>query len=166
MNTVKKAKSSRRARRRILAVAGVSACALSAGLVTAPPASAASRGFVVTNNSNATLQLEGLNRVHHTLCVGDRCVGGVPYPMEFEGRPNVGSDIAPRGSQRFELKYFFDLLGGVQYAAQLTYKIEKTNAKLEVWIETTPYFNNSRCEVVPASAGTCAAGGLGITFTR
>ena len=81
--------------------------------------------------------------------------------------PNVGSDIAPGGSQRFELKYYFDPFSvGVQYAAQLTYKVEKTNAKLEVWIETTPYVNNSRCEVVPASAGRCTAGGLGITFTR
>ena len=105
--------------------------------------------------------------MHHVLCVGDRCAGGVPYAMEFEGRPNVGSDIAPGGSQRFELKYYFDPFSvGVQYAAQLTYKVEKTNAKLEVWIETTPYVNNSRCEVVPASAGRCTAGGLGITFTR
>jgi hypothetical protein len=165
MNVIKKATPSRRARTRILAVAGVTACAVSAGIVTAAPASAASRGFTVTNSSNATLSLEGLNRVHHVLCVGGRCVPGVPYPMEFEGRPQVGSDIAPGGSQRFELKYGFDLIGGIQYAAQLTYKIEKTNAKLEVWIDTTPLSNNSRCEVVPASAGRCTAGGTQITFT-
>ena len=55
---------------------------------------------------------------------------------------------------------------GPQYAAQLTGKIEHTNAKLEIWIEITPTLNNSRCEVVSASAGRCTAGGLGITFTR
>jgi hypothetical protein len=166
MNVIKKVSPSRRAGRRILAVAGVTACAVSAGLVTAAPASAASRGFTVTNSSSATLRLEGLNRVHHVVCNGTICVPGVPYPMEFEGRPNVGSDIAPGGSQRFELKYGFDIFGGIQYAAQLTYKVEKTNAKLEVWIDTTPTSNNSRCEVVPASAGRCSAGGTSITFTQ
>jgi hypothetical protein len=86
--------------------------------------------------------------------------------MEFEGRPGVNDRIAPNGSQRFELKYGFDLLGGIQYAAQLTYKIEGTNAKLEVSINTTPFTNNSTCEVVPASAGSCTAGGLAITFRQ
>jgi hypothetical protein len=162
------ANSSTRARRRILALAGVTACAVSTGLATAAPADAASRGFTVTNNSNATLRLEGLNRLHRTVCatpLAPVCGNGT-YPMEFEGRPHVGDEIAPQGSQRFELKYGFDIVGGIQYGAQLTYKIENTNAKLEVWIDTTPTTNNSRCQVVPASAGTCTAGGLGITYTR
>ena len=163
MNIMKNFSPSKRAQRRILAVAGVTACALSAGLMTAAPASAESRGFTVTNNSSATLRLEGLQHVDcdsYILCPYGN------YPMEFEGKPHAGTEIAPKGSQRFELKYRFSFLHMIQYAAQLTYKIEKTNAKLEVWIETTPSSNNSRCEVVPASAGSCTAGGLGITFTR
>lgn len=165
--TMKRTHTPSRARRRILAVAGVSACALSAGLVTAPPASAASRGFTVTNNSSATLRLEGLNRVHRVICAPNVPVcANSTYDMEFEGRPGVNDRIAPNGSQRFELKYWFDLLGGIQYAAQLTYKIEGTNAKLEVSINTTPFTNNSTCEVVPASAGSCTAGGLAITFRQ
>ena len=168
MQITKNAKPSRRVGRRILAVAGVTACAVSAGLVTAAPASAASRGFTVTNNSNATLRLEGLNHQKKTVCaapIAPVCAHG-NYPMEFEGRSEVGAEIAPGGSQRFELKDGFDIFPGIQYAAQMTYKIEQTNAKLEVWIDTTPTTNNSRCEVVPASAGRCTAGGLAITFTR
>jgi hypothetical protein len=48
----------------MLATIGVAACALSAGLVTATPANAGSRGFVLTNNSSATLRMEGPNPVH------------------------------------------------------------------------------------------------------
>jgi hypothetical protein len=40
-------------------VAGVTACALSTALLTAAPGRADSRGFTVTNNSNATLRLAG-----------------------------------------------------------------------------------------------------------
>lgn len=164
MNVKKNAPGSKRAQRRMLAATGVAACALSAGLVTAAPANAESRGFVLTNNSSATLRMEGLNPVH----CGDvyiLCQRGY-YPVDFEGRPYAGDEIAPGGSHRIDLKYGFNLSTAPQYAAQLTYKIEHTNAKLELWIETTPTQNNSRCAVVPASAGKCTAGGLGITFTR
>ncbi len=163
MNITKNASTPKRAQRRVLAVAGLTACALSAGLMTAAPANAESRGFTVTNNSSATLRLEGVKHVDcdsYILCPYGN------YPMDFEGKPHVGDEIAPKGSQRFELKYRFSFLHMIQYAAHLTYKIEKTNAKLQAWIETTPSSNNSRCEVVPASAGRCTAGGLGITFTK
>ena len=148
---------------------GVTACALSAGVITAAPASAASRQFTVTNNSSATLRLEGVTPVTtKTVCAAPysaTCAKG-HYPIEFEGRPNPGTDLAPGGIQRFDLKYGFSFVSGINYAAQLTYEVEKTNAKLEVWIDTTTTSNNSRCEVVPASAGSCTAGGLGITFRQ
>ena len=147
---------------------GVTACALSAGVITAAPASAASRQFTVTNNSSATLRLEGVSPVTKTVCAAPysaTCAKG-HYPIEFEGRPNPGTDLAPGGIQRFDLKYGFSFVSGINYAAQLTYEVEKTNAKLEVWIDTTTTSNNSRCEVVPASAGSCTAGGLGITFRQ
>jgi hypothetical protein len=164
--TMLKNATSTRAQRRILAVAGVGACALSAAVLTAAPASAASRQFTVTNNSSATLRLEGVNGVPKTTCAAPYshvCAHG-HWNIEFEGRPNPGTEVAPGGIQRFDLKYDWFSYDG--YKAQLTYKVEHSNAKLEVWIETTSYSNNSRCEVVPASAGSCTAGGLGITFTQ
>ncbi len=166
MTITKHVSRPRRARRRILAVAGVSACAVSAGLLTAAPANADSRGFVVTNDSNATLRLEGLNRQHEAICnspVRPYCTTR-PYPIDFEGHPQPGTALEPGSTQRFDLKW--DLFSSVGYKAQLTYKVEHTNAKLEIWIETTRFSNNSRCEVVPRTAGSCTAGGLGITFMQ
>lgn len=165
MNAVKNVNSSRRGRRRMLAVAGVGACALSTVLLTAAPASADSRGFTVTNKSYDVLQLEGVNPVHRTACTGPRgsaCAKG-HYPIDFEGRPHVGDEIGPYGVRQFDLKWSYWVED--KYAAQLTYKIEDANAKLEIWIETTRYSNNSRCEVVPASAGSCTAGGLDISYS-
>jgi hypothetical protein len=163
MNITKNAIPRRRARRRVLAVAGAAACAVSTGLLTAAPASAESRGFVVTNNSSATLRLQHVKAVDcdsYILCPYGN------YPFDFEGRPHNGTEIEPKGSQRFELKYRFSFLHMIQYAAEITYKIEKSNDRVEVYIETTPSSNNSRCEVVPASAGRCTAAGTNITFTR
>ena len=166
MKVIKNSTSSARLQKRVLAAAGATACALSAGLMTAAPADAASRGFVVTNRSSSTLRLESVNVVPcksgaYTI----RCPRGF-YGFDFEGRPHSGSEIAPNGSQRFELKYGFNILHEPQYAAHLKYKIEKTNAKFEVFIYTTPSTNDSECEVVPASAGRCIAGGTNITFLR
>jgi hypothetical protein len=110
-----------------------------AGPVTAAPASASSRG------------VHGLERQQR-------------HPAG-RGRPHPGTELAPGGVQRFELKYIRGIFGEIQYAAQLTYKIEKTNAKLEFWIDTTTT-NNARCKVVPSSAGSCTAGGAGITVKQ
>ena len=94
---------------------GVTACALSAGVITAAPASAASRQFTVTNNSSATLRLEGVTPVTtKTVCAAPysaTCAKG-HYPIEFEGRPNPGTDLAPGGIQRFDLKYDFSFVLG------------------------------------------------------
>ena len=86
--------------------------------------------------------------------------------MWFEVRPDVGDEIAPQGSQRFDLYYAPGIINVAGTAAPLTYKIEHTNAKLEIRIETTPYENNSWCHVQPQSEGYCTAGGLDITFRR
>jgi hypothetical protein len=151
--------------RRIMAFVIFFACVLSSAVLSAGPASAASRGFTLTNESTATLRLEGVSHIHHTLCGQFGCVSNVPYPLEFEGRPHSGSEINPGETQRWELKYGFSInLNEVQYAARLTYKIEHTNAKVEYTIETTPTSNNSTCEVIPASAGQCTATGLALTF--
>ncbi len=164
MNVTKDTTSSTRLRKRVLAAAGATACVVSAGLMTAAPADAASRGFVVTNKSSSTLRLEDVTVVPcksgaYTI----RCQRGY-YGFDFEGRPQSGSEIAPNGSQRFELKYAFNIFHAPQYAAHLKYKVEKTNAKFEVFIYTTPSTNDSECVVVPATAGRCTAGGTDITF--
>ncbi len=199
MNIMKNATSSKRAQRRVLAAAGVAACALSAGLATAAPASAASRQFTVTNNSTRTLRLEG---VHPTSFVGrvngengiGTCAhvegdcGRGTYQFLFEGRAHAGDELAPGATQRFDLSWeygeWFGREENINYAAQLTYKIEGTNGKLDVWIDTTRYTNNSRCQVfapmerkpsLPGEprgdaffpyVGSCTAGGLGITFKQ
>ncbi len=161
--TMKNVAPSKRVRRRVLAAAGATACALSGGLMTAAPASAESRGFVVTNNSNLTLRLESVHPVEcdsYILCpLGN-------YPFDFEGKPHGGTELKPGQSQRFELKYRFTFFHMTQYAAEVQYKVEKTNARFSAFIYTTPSSNNSDCEVVPASAGRCTAGGLDISFTR
>ncbi len=76
-----------RLQKRVLAAAGATACVLSAGLMTAAPADAASRGFVVTNKSSSTLRLEDVTVVPcksgaYTI----RCQRGY-YGFDFEGRP-------------------------------------------------------------------------------
>jgi hypothetical protein len=159
--------------RPLTAFAILLACVLSAALLTAGPANAASRGFTVTNNSSGPLRLESATRVHHTICGpsagnGIHCVPGVAYAMAFEGRPQDGTVINPGGSQRWELKYAFDpfALLTVQYAAKLTYKIEHTNGKVEFTIETTPTTNDSSCQVIPASDGVCTAAGVNLSFRR
>jgi len=51
--------------------------------------------------------------------------------MDFEGRPENGSPLKPGGTDAWELKYGFSPFGGVQYAAELWYDIEGTNATVE-----------------------------------
>lgn len=195
MNIVKTARLSPRARLRVIAVIGAALCALTAGVGTAEPASADSRQFTVTNTSSRTLRLEG---VHPTEFVGrdnergtrtcahrEGYCGRGDYQFRFEGRAQAGDELAPGGIQRFDLSWEFgsiwDYSDDISYAAQLTYKIEGTNAKLKVWIDTTRYANTSRCEIespfewlptLPGEprdlhrpyVGSCTAGGLGITF--
>jgi hypothetical protein len=158
----------RRRRSRLVGILVLMAALFGLVLTTAGPASAASRGFTLTNNSTSTLRLESATKVHHVLCVSGHCVHGVAYPMEFEGRPHDGTEIRPGGTQTWELKYGFNLvnLNEVQYAAKLTYKIEHTNGKVEYTIETTPTANNSTCVVIPASDGACTAEGLTLTFSN
>jgi hypothetical protein len=137
-------------------------CAAAATLVaTTGVASAASRGYDVHNQSGHKLRLEKVSHVPTTLCNQVLCVP-TNHPMEFEGRPDTGSQIHPGGKQRFELKYGF----GYTYAAALFYKVEGTDATFEATIETSTFSNNSRCKVTPASAGKCTAGGTSITFHK
>jgi hypothetical protein len=136
------------------------ACAAAATLLAQTGvASAASRGYDVHNKSHHTLRLEKAEHVPTVLCNASICVP-TSHPMEFEGRPANGSQIKPSASQRWELKYGF----GYTYAAVLKYKVEGTDATFEATIETSTFSNNSACKVVPASAGSCTAGGTSITF--
>jgi hypothetical protein len=136
-------------------------CVAMAALLVAGPASAASRGYVLTNKSNKDLVLQGAHRLPTTVCTSGFCVP-TEAPMAFEGRPDDHSTISRGENQRWELKYSF----GHTYAALLKYKIAGTDAMVEYTIETSTYTNDSACKVTPPSAGHCSAGGLGLTFTN
>jgi hypothetical protein len=142
------------------------ACALAGALLTAAPASAHSRAFVLHNLSKHYLQLDSAKPVPRTSCAQFRCPAN--YGFEFEGRPSDGAVVEPGGvSESWELKYEFspDLFGfDVLYAALLTYKVEGTGGTVEYVIERKSYTNDSFCKVIGANVGSCTAEGLKLTF--
>jgi hypothetical protein len=139
-------------------------CIMAVALLTAGPAGAASRGFTVHNQSSHALHLEAVKRVPTYVCPNPAVCVPTHYPMAFEGRPADGSVLNPGHTQRFELKYGFSLLGGVQYAANLWYKIGNTGHNVEYTIEVYSTTNESACKVHPATAGRCTAEGTKLTF--
>ena len=134
------------------------------GLLSAGTASAASRGFKLHNTSNVALKLEAAKPVPTVLCANvGRCVE-TKYPMDFEGRPDNGSVLKPNATHTWELKYGFSPFGGVQYAADLWYDIEGTNATVEYKLEVYSTTNESSCKVHGSSKYSCSAGGTSLTF--
>jgi hypothetical protein len=153
MNEVRSLKTKRRGA--MVAFLLVALTAL--GLLSAGPASAASRGFLLHNLSNASLKLEAVKPVPTGLCSNtSHCVKPY-YPMGFEGRPADGSFIDPSGWEWFELKYGFSPLGGIQYAADLLYEIEGTHATVEYKIYVWSTVNTSECKVHGSSKYSCTA---------
>lgn len=154
------------------ASAALLACAVAGALLTAGPATAASRGFRLHNNSRHALRLESATHVPRVICgPGSSSIHCVPahYPMQFEGRPGNGAVLKPGGPpQAWELKYSFDLvhLLTIQFAAKLTYKIEGTDGTVEYVIATTPTTSDSECRVIPAHVGRCTGDGLKLTFSN
>jgi hypothetical protein len=152
------------AMRRLIGVAILAlviGCALAAGT-----ASADSRGFKVTNNSNNDLTVIAAQRI-----VAPPCPGCTPvaFEMEFEGRPKDGSTLKPAAIDRWELKHWFSFFSqGPHYAAELIYKINGTPAVVVWKIYTYNYSNESTCELygelpVIVKFG-CKAQGLNLEF--
>jgi hypothetical protein len=160
MNDVRSRSTSRRARTAAVLLAAVAIL----GLLSAGTASAASRGFKLKNTSDVDLKLEAAKPVPTVICgnIG-RCVD-TKYPMDFEGRPDNGSTLKPNATHTWELKYGFSPFGGVQYAADLWYEIEGTNATVEYKIEVYSTSNESSCKVHGSSKYSCTAGGTSLTF--
>lgn len=139
-------------------------CVLLAALGAARPASAASRGFKLHNQSTHVLTLEAAKAVPTYKCIDlTRCVP-THYPMDLEGRPHNGAQLHAGQTHTWELKYGFSLLGGVQYAANLWYKIGGTNASVEYTIQTWSTSNESACKVIDSKQFTCTAEGTKLTF--
>jgi hypothetical protein len=151
-----------RSRRSLIAV--VLGCVLAASMLVAGPASAASRGFKIQNKSSVELKLVEAKSVPTYVC--NSTVHCVPthYPMEFEGRPGDGSVLQPNGTDTWELKYKFNLFGGVGYAANLWYKIVGTEDMVTYQIETYSTSNESSCKVIGTKKYTCVAGNTDLEF--
>jgi hypothetical protein len=134
-------------------------CVALTALLFAGTASAASRGYVLHNKSDKTLELVNASALPGTVCNGFICVD-THHPIAFEGRPADGSTIKPGASINWELKWQFQ----TTHAAELKYKILGTDAIVTYTIETSTYTNDSACKVTPPSAGKCTAGGLNLSF--
>ena len=139
-------------------------CLIATALLTAGPASAASRGFKVHNESTHALHLEAAKAVPTYVCVDlTRCVP-THYPMDFEGRPHNGAVLPAGQTHTWELKYGFSIFGGVQYAANLWYKIAGTDGTVEYTIETWSTSNESACKISGTKQFTCTAAGTKLTL--
>jgi hypothetical protein len=162
--TITTRSETRTRRARLGASAVVLACAVAGTLLTAGPASAASRGFKVSNDSSQALRLETAKPVPTYVCRDPSFCVPTHHAMDFEGRPADGSVLQPGGVDTWELKYGFSLLGGVQYAANFWYKIGSNGGTVEYTIEVYSTANESACKVFPAQAGRCTAAGTKLTF--
>jgi hypothetical protein len=128
----------------------VLACALAGALLTAGPASAASRGFKIYNLSSHPLRV-----------VDAKPVGDKRLPMDFEGRPPDGEVLKPGTPPHdWELKYW-------GYAARIVYYIMNGTPRPDYYaarLETTPFTNDSTCDIA-SYLGSCTAEGLTLTVT-
>ncbi len=155
---------------------------VASGLLTAGQASAASRGFKLHNESRDVLTLLDVLPVEYLKCkfvprprpeVGSReeCTKHA-YPVGFEGRPPDNAQLYPHSVHDWELKYSFNVAGGVQYAAYLFYKImdRQTGEKrgyVVYNIETWSYSNESSCNFTTPQAALqfiCTAQGTKLTL--
>jgi hypothetical protein len=84
--------------------------------------------------------------------------------MDFEGRPANGAVPNAGHTHVWELKYGFSIFGGVQYAANLWYKIAGTEGTVEYTIETWSTSNESACKVQGTSQFACTAAGTNLTL--
>jgi hypothetical protein len=108
------------------------ACVLAGALLTAGPASAASRRWTVRNESTRVLQLESVTPWRENA-------------MAFEGRAHDGSFLISQREDHFELKY------GADYQAVLEYKDVRSGVSVEYWIRNALDFADSRCRFLRGS---------------
>jgi hypothetical protein len=141
-------------------------CSVAGALLTAGPASAASRGFKVDNRSAHALQLQGVKAVPSYTCISFTNCVPTHHPIDFEGRPGDGTVLQPGKTDTWELKYGFSVFGGVQYAANLSYKVQGTDATVDYQIYTYSTTNESSCKVTPTTAGRCTAEGVKLSFLK
>jgi hypothetical protein len=150
-------------RTHVAASAIVLACALAATLLTAGPASAASRGYKIYNNSSHPLRLVDAKPVldpHY----GEPPQPGHYYRMDFEGRPNDGDVLMPGATPHdWELKY--DFLN--TWAASLVYDIVNGSDHKDHYaatLKSDATSNDSTCDI-DRRLGGCTAEGLKLTVS-
>jgi hypothetical protein len=139
-------------------------CVLAGALLTAGPASAASRGYKLYNQSTRTLRVESATPLEAWLCNLGICLKNGFYDIDFEGRPRDGQLFPPNFPPHdWELKYGLT----TSYGALLRYKILGTDGFVEYGILNKFFLlglTNSTCKVVPSSVGHCTAGRQTLTF--
>jgi hypothetical protein len=104
-------------------------CTVAVALLSAGPASAYSRGFLVRNNSDKTFTLTGVRL-------------SLPPDKSFEGRPPDGSKLPPGGLQRFELSWYF---GWYPNRVNANYTVDGGLGSFAVEFESTGAETHSRC---------------------
>jgi hypothetical protein len=130
----------------------VAAALLVLVLMTAGSASGASRSFDVENHTPWHFTLYGVQRVgcgewRDTWPGACDVYPNRYFPMEFEGRPRIDTDLLPGQSDDFELKYEYgrNLGGTPNYAAEIRYR--RQNSTVTIFIYTTNYGRGSECSV-------------------
>jgi RTX calcium-binding nonapeptide repeat (4 copies) len=133
----------------LAASAIVLVCALAATLLTAGPASAASRGFKIYNLSSHPLKLNDVDQVPR-------------HWFDFEGRPPDGDVLKPGAPPHdWEVKWVYL----THYGAKLTYDIVGTDKQYVATMTTNGGgVNQSDCQF-PSKLGSCSAEGQTLTVT-
>lgn len=139
--------------------ASAGACVAAVALLAVPgAASAASRGFVIHNNTSQTFVLQNITSVP---CAHDDAIcrnsSDEQYPFEFEGHPPLLSKLPPGKSDRIELKYGATWGKNYSYAATVHYD------GFSVFIGTRTTANDSVCHY-NRKQFDCVASGLNITI--
>jgi hypothetical protein len=119
-------------------------CVLAGVLLSAGPASAASRRFTLTNHSQQNLVVAGIRDVQECFFWGWGCVDK-PVDKAFEGHPHVGTVLHPNAVHDWELEFTFSHA----WRAVLIYRIEGTHWEAQYEIGVGSFANtSSACRIV------------------
>lgn len=138
-----------------LAATAALVCGLAGALLTAAPASAASRGFRIYNLSSHPLKLVKAEAANVS------CDGCSRDTHVWEGRPGPGAVLMP-GAEAHDWELAWGLFG--HYHAEVTYDVVGTNATYTATLDTWTSESDSAC-ALPQAIGSCTAEGVVLTVS-